>query len=34
MLDRAGEAQTFLSKGILQPVNEFTAEDFLEHLQG
>src|SRR5215472_12367531 len=34
MLDWAGEAQTFLRKSILQPVNELTAEDCLEHLQG
>src|SRR5262249_37523462 len=34
MLDRAGQAQTFLSKGILQSLNELAAEDDLEHIPG
>ena len=34
MLDRSGQAQTFLSKGILQSLNELAAEDDLEHLPG
>jgi len=34
MLDGAGQAQTFLSKGVFQTGNELAAEDFLEHFQG
>src|SRR5262245_51219708 len=34
MLDRASQAQTFLSKGILQSLNELAAEDDLEHIPG
>jgi hypothetical protein len=34
MLDWAGQAQTFLSKDILQCFNERAAEDDLEHIPG
>jgi|SRR5207244_9792694 len=34
MLDKARKVQTFFIKGLLQSVDEFSAEYLLEHFQG